>query len=241
MSLMMFGAPWARRNTARSAAQRNSGNRFVKSEPPQGATESVASEISFLKGQSMRAQNYFELIEKRNRSMMICLSLDVMTNLGDLRLTHRERTVTFLPRESRCVRKRSRNPSRRIRLELANELRDRLVLPQFRQDVDVIRGPVDNQGDSFFIANSATKVLMNARTNGRRQPWFTTLRRKDNVIEKVAIGGTHNWGAFRRPLSGAIPAFNYIPGVPLRSTPGFNTPHPSGAVAASDRLKKLPK
>jgi hypothetical protein len=49
------------------------------------------------------------------------------------------------------------------------------------------------------------------------------------VIQKIAIGGTHIWGAFRRPFSGALsslhinPAFRDAPlrpAVPLRFTAG---------------------
>jgi hypothetical protein len=56
----------------------------------------------------------------------------------------------------------------------------------------------------------------------RRQPWLSPLCRKNNVIEQVAVGGTHLGGPFRRPRSGAASSLDYIPGVPLRSTPGFS-------------------
>jgi hypothetical protein len=51
------------------------------------------------------------------------------------------------------------------------------------------------------------------------------------VIEQVARGGTHIEGPFRRPFSGALSFLHVTPGVPLRSTPGFILPHPSGALA----------
>ena len=200
--------------------------------PWQGATERrVASQVTLINGQPMRPQQNFELLEKRNASVMFFLSLNVTAHLGHLRLTNRERTVTLLPRESRGILERPRNPGRRVSLDLANELRDRLVLPQFGQDMNMVRGSVHDQRDSVFTANGATEVFMNAWTNSGRQPWLATLRRKDNVIEQIAIGGTHTEGPFRRPCSGAALSLHHTPGVPLRSTPGFIPAHPAGAVA----------
>jgi hypothetical protein len=66
----------------------------------------------------------------------------------------------------------------------------------------------------------------------RRQPGLAVLRREDDVIEKVTIGGTHSGGGFRRPSSGALLFLNYIPGVPLRSPLRALIPtHPPGAIA----------
>jgi hypothetical protein len=68
-------------------------------------------------------------------------------------------------------------------------------------------------------------------TDCGRHPWFAALRRKNDVIEQIAIGGTHTEGPFRRPCSGASLFLDNTPGVPLRSTPGFTPAHPQGAVA----------
>ena len=171
---------------------------------------------------------------------MFFLPLDVPTDLGYLRLTRRERTVTFLPRESRDLLKRARNPARRICLHRADNLRDRLVLPQFSQNVNMVGSAVNNQRDSVLIADGSAEVLMNAGTNCGRQPWFSSLRRKDNVIQEIAIGGTHTEGPFRRPSSGAVLSLNHIPGVPLRSTSGCNPAHPSGAVIETLRTRAWP-
>jgi hypothetical protein len=43
------------------------------------------------------------------------------------------------------------------------------------------------------------------------------------VIQKIAIGGTHTEGPFRRPSSGALFFSNDTPGVPLRSTPSCSS------------------
>ncbi len=171
---------------------------------------------------------------------MFFLSFDVTTHLRNLRLTHRERAISFLPRESCCLSKRSRNPTGRIRLQLTDKFRKRLVLSQFHQDVNVISGSIHDYVDGIFRADSPAKILMNSRTDGGRHPWFALLCRKDNVIEKIAIGGTHRSAPFRRPSSGALTFSNDTPGVSLRSTPGFIPPHPSGALILRTPESVLP-
>jgi hypothetical protein len=200
--------------------------------PWQGVTENrIALKVSFVKRETMRLQENLKLLEERNASMMFFLSLDVTAHLGRHRLTHRERTISFLPCESRGSFERSRNPAGGIRLELTDKFRDRLVLPQFCQDVNVIGRSVDDHRDSFFVANRAAEILMRPRADFRRQPGFASLCRKDDVIQQIAIGGTHSEGDFRRPLSGAFVVRDNTPGVPLRSTPGFSSGARSGCFA----------
>jgi hypothetical protein len=43
------------------------------------------------------------------------------------------------------------------------------------------------------------------------------------VIQKIAIGGTHSGGPFRRPYSGAMSCLHTTPGVPLRFTPSCSS------------------
>ena len=221
--------------------KRNSGDRSAKlSNPWQGVTENrIASKVTLIKGQTMRLQDNFELFEEGNASMMFFLSLDVTMDLGQQRFTHRECAVSFLPRKSCFVFEHSRNPTGRIGLQLTDGLRNCLVLPQFRQDVNVVGRSVDDHRDSSFIANRAAEISMRPGADLRRQPGLAVFRRKNDVIEQVTIGGTHSGGGFRRPSSGALLFLNYIPGVPLRSTPGFNSDAPSGCyrvLAAAGRL-----
>jgi len=178
----------------------------------------------------MRPQDHLEFFNKRNRSVMFFLSFDVTTHLRNLRLAHRERAISFLPRESCGLSKRSRNPPGRIRLQLTDKFRDRFVLPQFRENVNVIGSSIHDYRDAIFRADSPAKILMNSRTDGSRHPRLATLCREDDVIQEIAIGGTHRNAPFRRPSSGALICSDDTPGVPLRSTPGFIPPHPSGAV-----------
>ena len=160
---------------------------------------------------------------------MFFLSLDVTTNLRNLRLTHSKSAVSLLPRESAGFWEGSRNPTRRVRFQFANKFRERLVLAQFRQDVNVIGGSVYDHPDSVFSANCTAEVFMNPRPHRHRHPWFAVFRRKHDVIQKIAIGGTHSEGPFRRPSSGALFFLHITPGVPLRSTPGSIPLHPPGA------------
>ena len=159
---------------------------------------------------------------------MFFLSFDVTIDLGQHRLTYRERAVSLLPLESRRVFKCSRDPAGGIRLQFTNQLRDCLVLSQLCQDVNVVDRSVDDHRDSFFIANRAAEIFMRSGTNLCRQPRLAPLCRKDYVIEQIAIGGTHSNADFRRPLPGLLSFGNNTPGVPLRATPGFNSGAPSG-------------
>lgn len=230
MSKRIVPAPEARRNRARSEAKRNSGEQINHiRQPLKGVTENaVGSKVALVKRQTMRAQNHLEFLEKRNHSMMFFLPLDVTTHLRNLRLTHRKCAISFLTRESRGVSERSRYPTGRVCLQLADDFRNGLVLSQLRQDVNMIDRSVNDQRNSIFFADRATEVLMNSSTNCSRQPWFAPLRGKNNVIEQIAIGGTHNGGNLRRPSSGALLFLHNTPGVPLRSTPGFNPGAPFG-------------
>src|SRR5688572_10819886 len=202
----------------------------MNAQPLTRATEKAnQSEVPLIKGQTVRLQDDLELIKKRKLPMMFFLSLNVAVHLRYLRFTHRECAISFLPPESYGVLERSRNPTRRIRFHLTDCFRDCFVLPQFREDVNMVAGAVDNQRDSVFAANRSAKVSMNTRPDHGSQPWLTALGRKNDVIEQVAVGGTHLGGPFRRPSSGAASSLDNTPAVPLRSTPGFSPAHPLGA------------
>jgi hypothetical protein len=193
------------------------------SQPLTRGAENGALEVTLIERQTLRAQDHFEFLNKRNASMMFFLSFDVTAHLRRLRLTHRERTISFLPRESCGLWKRPRNPAGRIRLQFTDKLRKCLVLSQLRQDVDMVRRPVNNYRDPVFRADSPADVLMNSWTDCSRHPRLATLCRKDDVIEEIAIGGTHRNAPFRRPSSGAFVSLHITPGVPLRSTPSCSS------------------
>jgi hypothetical protein len=191
----------------------------------------------------MRLQENFELLKKRDVSMMLFLSLDVTVDLGQHRLTHCERAVSFLPLEAGAVLECSRDPAGGIRFQFTNQLRDCLVLSQLCQDVNVVSGSVDDHRDSFFVANRAAEIFMRSGTNFCPQPGLASLCREDDVIEQIAIGGTHGRAPFRRPLSGALFFLHNTPGVPLCSTPGFNSGAPSGCSRGArfrGRRKEIP-
>jgi hypothetical protein len=161
--------------------------------------------------------------------VMFPLPLDIATHLRNLRFTHRERAISFLPREGGCLFKRSRNPPGGIRFQFTDCSRERFVLAQFRQEVNVIGSSVYDQRDSAFASDRAAQVFVDSRPDCRLYPRLSTLGRKDNVIQEVAIGGTHTGGPFRRLFSGALLFVDTVPGVPLRSTPRFSLSHPLGA------------
>jgi len=187
-----------------------------------------ALKITLIKRKAMRLQEKSKFLKERDAPVMFFLSLNVTVNFGQHRLTHCKRAVSFLPREASTTLERSRDPAGGICLQIADKLGDGLVLPQFCQEVNVVRSSVDDHRDSSLAPNRAAKIFMNSGTDLRRQPWFTPLCREDDVIEQIAMGGTHSGGGFCRPSSGAWVSLDHIPGVRLRSTPGFDSAAPCG-------------
>jgi hypothetical protein len=180
----------------------------------------------------MRPQDHLEFFEKRNAPMMFFQPFDVTMNLCNLRLAHSERAVPFLPREGSAFLERSRNPAGRVRLQFTDQLGDRLVLAEFREHMDVIRSSVYDQRGSAFTADCAAKLFVNPRADRGNHPGFAVLRSKHDVIQEIAMGGTHNTGPFRRPFSGAGSSFDHTTG-------SFATLHCrlySGAPPALDRV-----
>jgi hypothetical protein len=53
---------------------------------------------------------------------------------------------------------------------------------------------------------------VNPRANRGNHPRFAVLRGKHNVIQEIAIGGTHGERTFRRPFSGAGSSFDHTTG-----------------------------
>ena len=102
--------------------------------------------------------------------------------------------------------------------------------------MNVVSCSVDDQRDSVFVANRAAEVLMRSGTNFWRQPGFAPLRREDDVIEQIAIGGTHAAAGFRRPSSGACFFLDYTrSSASLHS--GLNSTAPSGCYRAVASLR----
>jgi hypothetical protein len=170
--------------------------------------------------------------------MMFLLSLNITTHLRNLRFADREGTVSLLPRKSGGFWEGARNPAGRVRFQLTDNLRECLILPQLCQNVNMIGGSVNDERNSVFSANRSAEIFMNSRADCRRQPWFAVFGRKNSVVQKIAIGGTHRDGPFRRPCSGAVLFLNITPEVPLCSTPRFIPPHPPGALIPSGRSRR---
>jgi hypothetical protein len=212
------------------------GLRYEESPKPlaRGGGKAGALKIPLIERHAMRLQHHFEFFQKRNRSMMFFLPLDITSYLRNLRFTHAEGAISFLPRETSRLRESPGNPSRGISLYLADKFGDSLVLPQFRQDVNMVCGSINYQRDAAFAANRAAEIFVNPGSNRRRYPRLASLCRKDEMIQKIAMGGTHTRGPFRRPFSGAWLSSHSIPGVPLCSTPRFIPPHPTGLLNSGE-------
>jgi hypothetical protein len=159
---------------------------------------------------------------------MFFLSLDVTMHPSNHRFTDGKCAVPFLPREGTTFLERSRNPAGGVRFNLADQFRNRLVLAQLRQDMDVVGGSVNNQRNSIFSANCAAEVLVDSRADCLSEPRLTTFGRKDDVIKQIAIGGTHSYRSYLSPLFRGSCVSNNTPGVSLRSTPGFSCAAPVG-------------
>ena len=73
---------------------------------------------------------------------MFLLTSDVPTHFFDIRLTHSKRAVSTLPREMFQNRKNIVHPAARIRLQIAQDFRQRFVGTKLGQQMDMIFGAI---------------------------------------------------------------------------------------------------
>src|SRR5208283_2449862 len=89
---------------------------------------------------------------------MLLLFLNIHPNRVDAGFAHTESTVTGLPREALELRPSLVNPSRRIGLDQASDVRHGMRRGHSNQEVNVIRDSVDAECDAANFADDAAKV-----------------------------------------------------------------------------------
>src|SRR5215510_14558080 len=110
-----------------SAEPQDSASKTVK---PADAGDSALSQIPFVVLYAVRFQKTYELVSGRFFLMMLFLSRNVILYFLDIRLTDGERSVTALPGKILQVRKNIVHPSARVRLEMAEIVRECLIRSQ---------------------------------------------------------------------------------------------------------------
>src|SRR5262245_3274856 len=116
-----------------------------KSIEPADAGDSALSQIPFVILYAVRFQKFYELVPGRFFLMMLFLSRNVIPDFLNIRLTDGERSVTALPGKILQVRKNIVHPSARVRLEIAQNVRQRLIRSEFCQQMNVILRAIDRQ------------------------------------------------------------------------------------------------
>src|SRR5687767_3401460 len=84
------------------------------------------------------AENRAELILECLLPVMLLLAREVRLYRFHLRLAYRERAVPGLPREPRIFGKLFVNPTRRVGLEIAHEVREAPHTPERNEQVNVV-------------------------------------------------------------------------------------------------------
>src|SRR5688572_26881295 len=124
--------------------------------------------------------------------MMNFLIGDILSNAAYLRCAHRECTITVLPREIAGIGKNVVHPAGRICLEVAENIRYRLIGPEFYEYVNMIFNAIYRQQNAAEAANDPADVFVKPVLSVGRDHRGSVLCREDNVINEVCIGSGHS-------------------------------------------------
>jgi hypothetical protein len=154
---------------------------------------------------------------------MFILSLDVIPNLLNLRLTDRKDAVTFLPRKRAQRGKHLVYPSRRVCLQVTHQRGEGFVGSPTEQDVHMVTNPANLQNFSTFAANDATEIVVDARSNVRGKPRLTVFRAENEMEFQIVKRAGHERSLVRRPAGAEEVCLNYPRSlrVSLRSTRSY--------------------
>src|SRR5262245_21825372 len=152
---------------------------------PADAGDSAASQIPFVILYAVRFQKFSELVSERFFLMMLFLSRNVILYFFDIRLTDGECSVTALPGKILQVRKNIVHPSVRVRLEIAQNLRQRLIRSQLYQQMNVILRAIDRQLNPAQFTNRSADVIVEARLMSVRDQRLAVFRGENNVVNQV--------------------------------------------------------
>ena len=99
------------------------------------------------------------------------------------------------------------NPTRRIRLQLAHQIGQRMFGRERCENVDVIRRAVDDKCLAVVCANDAAKIWKQTRFQIRVEQWSPVFGAENNVRQQVRESMRHKLKAAEQvlfqPRSGA--------------------------------------
>lgn len=97
--------------------------------------------------------------------MMLLLIGDIGFELTSLGTAHRKGTIPALPGEILQVRELLVDPTGAIGLNVADGIGDRFILPELREQVDVIVDAADDDRVSALLPDRPAEILMHSFTN----------------------------------------------------------------------------
>src|SRR3989442_9858737 len=122
---------------------------------------------------------------------MSLLMNDVPTDFFNIGLTHSKCAVSTLPREMFHIRKNIVHPAARIRLEIAQDIRQRFVGTKLGQQVDMILGTIKFQRNTTKAADCAANVVVETSLMCFGYQRATVLSREDYVVKEIGIRIRH--------------------------------------------------
>lgn len=185
---------------------------------PEGCQHSHSSvQIPIFVFHARRLQKLHQLLAKRFHPLMLGLVRDVFLHLESRCRTHRESTVTFLPRKLTALNL-IMHPNRRGLLQLPHEIRKAMRRLQSNQQMDVIRNAAHALAESSQTTDRSTEILVQTPTPRFGNQRHSIFGGKDDVVmqsEKCRGRGGTSWLAslrdavIRRIVTGGIAPLNH--------------------------------
>ena len=160
---------------------------------------------------------------KRFLAVMLLLAGDVFTHGGDIRLGNGECPISGLPRKPCKFGALRLDPFRRNLFDLFHGVADRDGAAQFKEDVDMVRDRVDEDGRAAQVLQDGRHVTVQGSAHGVVQGGFAVLGAEDEVDVQPREG---LWHGLARPFRASMFLWAGYPG----RCPGLELRRAVGAV-----------
>jgi hypothetical protein len=139
----------------------------------------------------VRFEKRHEFLLKRVPPVVCFLTRNVTTDYFLLGLTNCECSIALLPSKPPQLGVAIMNPTRGVRFDSTQNLRNRFVLTQANQKVDVVSNTVGEQTKAALTANRTTQVFAQPGPQFSVTPGLSIFGGKHQVIKKAGIGMCH--------------------------------------------------
>jgi hypothetical protein len=194
-------------------------------------------QIVFVKGHAMALQEGPIFFLKRFLVVMLLLGGDVLTHGGDIGLGNGEGPVSRLPGEAGKFGALGFDPFGRNLFDLFHGVADRDSATQFKEDVDVIRDRVDEDGRASQVLQDGRHVTVQGVAHGVMQDGFAVFGGEDEMDVQPGEG---LWHGLKRPFRASTLLWADFPKVSRRQSGrggGGNGGAPDGVTANLGRPK----